>query len=158
MGGAALVGVSLAVQPAWPVEWLRIVRSAPHFVAPITRPGGILVLLALLRWRRPEARLLVALACVPQTAATYEALPLFLVPQGVAQTIALSVLTHAMWHMRLWLEGHKFPSFAIYVDTSARLSIALLYLSCLLMVLRRPNATPAEERSRGATTHAPALR
>jgi hypothetical protein len=60
-------------------------------MAPILlRPGGVLLLLALIRWRLPEARLLAALACVPQTVGLYETLPLFLIPRTRWQGYALA--------------------------------------------------------------------
>jgi hypothetical protein len=90
---AAFLVVSWVVQPSWPGEWMAGLGTATHIVAPITYPGGSLVLLALSRWRRPEARLLVALACVPHTTLLYEVLPLFLVPATCGQAALLAVLT-----------------------------------------------------------------
>ena len=90
---AAFLLVSWVVQPSWPGEWMAGLGTATHIVAPITYPGGSLVLLALSRWRRPEARLLVALACVPHTTLLYEVLPLFLVPATCGQAALLAVLT-----------------------------------------------------------------
>ena len=77
-GATALLLLSLALQPSWPLTWLQTVREADHFRPLITRPGGFLVLLALLRWRDHDARLILALGLVPQTGMWYEALPLFL--------------------------------------------------------------------------------
>jgi hypothetical protein len=67
LGGAILLAISLAMRPAWIGEWLTAVRSDPFRLPAIARPGGFLLVLTLLRWRRPEARLLFALAVVPQT-------------------------------------------------------------------------------------------
>ncbi len=75
--GAILVLLTVALRPSWPLEWLATLRSASHIRPLLVQPGGIVALLALLRWRRPEARLLAALVCVPQTALLYEAVPLF---------------------------------------------------------------------------------
>ena len=61
--------------------WLPNLREAPNAISALTLRGGALVLLALLKWRRPEARLLAATACVPHTLLPDETLPLFLVPQ-----------------------------------------------------------------------------
>lgn len=44
--------------PHWPVDWLDALRGAPHYAPPVQRPGGFLLLLAFLRWRQPEARML----------------------------------------------------------------------------------------------------
>ena len=71
VGCAILLGLSFLVLPGWLPVWRATLTTAPHVVAPIMRPGGLLVLLALLKWKRAEARLLVALACVPHTTAPY---------------------------------------------------------------------------------------
>jgi hypothetical protein len=78
VAGALLsVAIAFAVQPTWIHDWrasmavagVRVgaAQSASLYNAPAALTGGVLVLLALLRWRRPEARLLVVLACVPQS-------------------------------------------------------------------------------------------
>src|SRR4029079_16871833 len=103
--------------------------------APALLPGGFTVLLALTRWRRPEARLLVALACVPQSLLVYETVPLALIPRGWKEACAFTALSYlVLW----WLPSpeYSFPEFAL---SSGRLSTLLLYLPCGLMVLRRPN-------------------
>jgi hypothetical protein len=72
--GAILLVVSLVLAPRWPSAWIDATRPAPHMSSPVAhwRVGGPLLLLALLRWRRPEARWLAALACVPQSTLPYE--------------------------------------------------------------------------------------
>ena len=64
--------------PTWVGGRLEVIRSADHNTAPITRTiiGAIASPLVLRRWRRPEARLLFAMAWVPQTPAVYETLPI----------------------------------------------------------------------------------
>lgn len=92
-GGVLLLGVSLAVFPTWPVRWMEALRETNH-LAPVMRPGGFLLLLALIRWRQPEARLLAALACVPQIIGLYESLALFLIPRTRWQGYALAGLSY----------------------------------------------------------------
>lgn len=135
-GSVVLFLVSFALLPSWPGEWLALVHEG-SFAAPITHPAGFALALATLRWRRPDARLLLALACIPHTTLLYAALPLFLIPVTVAESALLAVLswmTLAGWHYLI--QG---VSYADGVTLSARLELALLYLPCLLMVLRRPN-------------------
>ncbi len=93
-GAVLLLGVSLAVFPTWPVRWIEALRETNH-LAPVMRPGGFLLLLALIRWRQAEARLLAALACIPHTIGLYEALPLFLIPRTRWQGYGLVVLSYA---------------------------------------------------------------
>lgn len=62
-GTVALCALAFALEPAWPFYWLRQLFSMKggdtHMVlghlAPIMVPGGVVLALALLRWRRPEA-------------------------------------------------------------------------------------------------------
>jgi hypothetical protein len=91
-GGAVLLALSVAIQPSWPASWLASLRATNH-VAPIFRPGGFILLLALLKWRTPEGRLLAALACVPHTSSFFETLPLFLIPRDRVQGYALAGLS-----------------------------------------------------------------
>jgi hypothetical protein len=93
-GGAALLALSIAIQPSWPATWLAALHATNH-VAPILRPGGFILLLALIRWRTPEGRLLAALACVPHTSSLFETLPLFLIPRTRAQGYILACLSFA---------------------------------------------------------------
>ena len=141
--GVVALAASLLVQPHWVGRWLASVREAPHITPPVARLGGVLLLAAAARWRRPEARLLLALACVPATPGPYEAVPLFLVASTVGESVLLAALTWA----------HLFVTGAIVTATaganapwqaamtaSGRVMLLSLYLPCLVMVLRRPNA------------------
>jgi hypothetical protein len=105
VGGAALLALSVAIQPTWPATWLASLHATNH-VAPVLRPGGFLLLLALLRWRTAEGRLLAALACVPHTSSLFETLPLFLIPRTRAQGYALACLSFvALIAKQLTLSG-----------------------------------------------------
>jgi hypothetical protein len=98
-------------------------------------PIGPVILLALLRWRRPEARLLVALAFVPQLLFWADQLPLFLIPRTRGETKALFLCTAAgflIWYVQFWDN----PA---YVLAAAPYVLASAYIPCVIMVLRRPN-------------------
>jgi hypothetical protein len=41
--------------------------GGPYYHVPVLVVGGFLTLAAVAKWRLPEARLLVVMACVPQT-------------------------------------------------------------------------------------------
>lgn len=134
---ATVLALSVIIRPSWPGEWLAGLGAATHIVAPITYPGGALVLLALARWRRPEARLLVAMACVPQTTLLYEVLPLFLIPNTWRQSWMLVALT---WLVQgIEVVAGPFPLLPDRVAFSGKLSLALCYLPCVVMLLMRPN-------------------
>jgi hypothetical protein len=136
--------ISFIIWPGWIADWRATFASAPHVVAPITRPGGALVLLALLKWKRPEARLLLALACVPHTTVPYETIPLFLIAQTWLQAWALWALA-LLAYIAQWWTG-PYVSQMAYWTSGAQWIVLLMYLPCLAMVLLRPNAWPASDR------------
>jgi len=130
----ALVVISFVVDPGWVTAWRATVRVSVE-VPPVMRPFGALLLLAALRWRRPEARWLLVFAVVPITSPMYESLPLFMAPLTFRQTLVLALLSHAArWAMFL------------DVATEQTTAIVVLYLPALSLLLRRPNAddSPAE--------------
>lgn len=135
-GGAVLLVGTLALQPNWPAEWIRNLREMPGHPAPVFAPGGVVLLLALLRWRRPEARLIVAMACVPQLMYFADQLPLWLVPRTRREAMALSAISLVAWAAALVVEmrAGRQPAF-----NSTPFVLAGVYLPALVMVLRRPN-------------------
>jgi hypothetical protein len=155
-GGLVLTAIAFLVDPAWLASW-RAALDSPNVapanhaghVAAIQFPGGILILAALTRWRRWEARLLVALACVPQTMLLYETVPLLLIPRGWREVTLLTALT---WGVHGWVESHGPLTFAQTAPVTGRAVTLALYLPCVLMVLRRPNEAPA---ARGNADTAP---
>lgn len=151
VGGAALLGVAFAVQPDWPARWLAgMARPAAPIVgpshtgsyhAPVAQfPAGPLALLALLRWRRPEARLVAVLACVPQTMIGYELLPvLALVPATPWEATALAALS---WAIPLaLLQPHA--TFNDHFLAAGRIQTWAVFLPAVLLILRRPNVADA---------------
>jgi hypothetical protein len=138
VGGVILLVVSLILLPSWPREWLASVATAHHTVAPITRPFGFLVALALLRWRRAEARLLLALACVPQTPYWYDVLPLLLVPSTFRESLILSFVVSCGFLYEIFLLGNATNIIDVYYRVANNL-VLFAYLPALVMILRRPN-------------------
>jgi hypothetical protein len=134
LGMAVLLLLSIAMWPGWLGAWFQTIQTAPHFRAPITRPGGFLLLLALLRWRSPSARLLTAWAVIPRTESLYDMLPLFLVAESAASAAFLVVCS------LLALVGMAILP-ATSTDLTVRLSatwpvlLLLMYLPALLVVL-----------------------
>lgn len=143
-GGVILFGVAFVLQPDWPLAWRDALKGASFeagqgfpYVAPVTMPGGVLALAAIARWRRPEARLIVALACVPQTLVPYEAVALFLVPRGWRQSALLVALSYVIWW---WVQFNgPYADYGSRIDVSGRAITLLLYLPVTWMVLLRAN-------------------
>jgi len=142
-GALTTVVISLILTPSWPSNFIAATRNSPHIVSPVTLlPLGPIILLALLRWRRPEARLLACLAVIPQTFVSYSTVPLFLVPKARRETLLLVLLADLVYGINsllLPLAGIRSESLAARVHMEAQPILALLYIPCLVMVLRRPN-------------------
>jgi hypothetical protein len=151
LGSVAVIALSLVVLPRWPLEWLRAVQSLPGHPAPVlsVHGAGLVLLLAALRWRRPEARLLLVSACVPQLMFFADQLPLMLVARTRQELVALTACTLVAfvgWFVTL-RDGEY------YVPAAAPFVLFLVYVPALVMVLRRPNtseqAVPNDSSTRG---------
>jgi hypothetical protein len=143
VGGLVLTGLAFLIQPRWPAEWWHALGAGTHMSPIVARPAGFLVLLALIRWREPEARLLVALGCVPQTLGLYETLPLFLVPRTRWQGYGLAGLSYVAAFAQAALVP-RLPGMPLDQLMAARWPVVFgcLYLPALAMLLlsRRPDA------------------
>lgn len=152
-GGLALVLLSLLVVPGWPADWLAAVQRTNH-VAPILKPWGWILLFAALRWRTPGGRLLLALACTPQTTSLYESLPLFLACRQRWDAYALAVLSHVAALVQA--QYYSAPGQVLEAVIANRWPVFLvtLWLPALIMVLRPvpaadPSPSPIPPRSVG---------
>ncbi|MFL5575754.1 MAG: hypothetical protein ACJ79S_07300, partial [Gemmatimonadaceae bacterium] len=154
VSGVAMLAASFSLFPGWVGEWLQAIHDSRHMTPALLRwqAGGPLLLLALLRWRQPEARLLVALAAVPQTPGVLEGVALFLVTRTVREALWLAVLSYvayivgglAWWDEARFIGVYLSRELAYYRAVGVA-ALWLLYVPCLVMVLRRPNngALPA---------------
>ncbi len=137
--GAILMTASFVILPNWVSEWRAGLHTAHHYTMPITYPLGVPLVLALLRWRRPEARLIFFLALAPQSLIPYDTAPLALVVRTKFEAIAFVLLGA--------LEQYLFDSgvsrdAAVAFHANAPTVLLLMYLPALVMVLRRPNVAP----------------
>lgn len=148
VGGALVcVAAAFAIDPAWLTHWrasmafggahLGTSATGYPYSAPVLLPGGFLALLALARWRRPEARLLAALACVPQSLYLYDTVPLALVPRGVRQSAVFTVLSYVV--LLYLIRGRPWSSYPAMAVAGGEMYTLLLYVPLTLMVLARPN-------------------
>jgi hypothetical protein len=139
IGGAILCIAAFVVLPSWPREWRDAVAGSPYYHAPILRGFvGPLLVLAALRWRRPEARILLVLACVPQLLLFYDQLPLALVPRSERERL---VFAWSSWLAYVgWVVTSSHGAFQVVdLREAAPWVLVLVYLPALIMVLRRPN-------------------
>jgi hypothetical protein len=143
--GLACVAVTIAIRPAWPHEWWASIAAVNYAVAPLVVGVGPVILLALLRWKRPEARLLLALAAVPHTTLVYEALPLSLVPQSWMEGL---IVWLGCWAALIAQRVHgPFPSQTAAIRYGAVWLTSVVYLPCVVMILRRPNTSPQRSQN-----------
>jgi hypothetical protein len=135
VGGAVLLAMSFLIFPGWPGRWLESLQETNH-VAPILRPGGFLLLLAWLRWRRAEGRLLGTLACIPHTIGLYEALPLFLIARNRWQGYALAGLSYlAAFGQAIMMPRLPGTSWESLSEARWPFVFLCLYLPALLLLL-----------------------
>jgi hypothetical protein len=157
VGAALVVLLSLIVVPGWIGEWLEVIRGTPHYLAPVQRPWGFLLLLAFLRWRRPEARMLGALALIPHTTNPYDMVPLLLIPQTrleLAAFMGLGYVAQALIEAPLRVPPYDPPDLAVrWLAINWGTFLVLIYLPCLLMVLRQrqDEPVPSSVESQGDT-------
>ncbi len=133
LAGLALV-LSLVALPSWPWDWLRNLRTLEGHPPPLFTLSGAFLWLALLRWRSAEARLLLAMAAVPQLLFFADQLPLWLIPRTRSRTTLLSAFSlagYGLFYLSLD-QGDR------YVPAAAPFVLGFIYLPALAMVLFPP--------------------
>ncbi len=141
IGGLVLVVASLAILPAWPRDWLEALRAGTHIKAPVQYWGGPLLLLAFVRWRRPEGRLLGALSCIPFTPILSETVPLFLVVQRSKKP---PCCVRRPWCITRWCKAASGETTTRSCRHRASGWCWVFLIPCLIIVLRRPNVWPSK--------------
>ena len=89
--------VAFLVKPTWLPAWIRASSTVAGHSAPVTESWGWVPLLALMRWRKPEARLVAAMSLVPQNLYFYDQLPLWLVATSGRTSLGLTLLSWIAW-------------------------------------------------------------
>lgn len=140
-GGMVLAAIAFIVLPGWLGDWREVMPSTAKYRGPATTLVGAFLLLGLLRWRRREGRLFVALSLVPQLPVFYDQLLLWLIPSTVWRSLALTALS--------WV---GYLAWYPYHTSSAQNEIAFpwmvftIYLPALILLLMLP---PREEPPAG---------
>ena len=137
-GCAAALLLCFLIEPDWFARWRGAIATAPHIQATVTLlPAGPLLVLAALRWRRPDARLLLALAVIPHTPSLYDLLLLFFACRTLRETMILALLTQCLyWGVVLFASFNTFDAYAAGLGQRA---VLIVYLPVLLAILFRPN-------------------
>lgn len=137
-GTIALIAASLWLLPSWPASWLGMVRGSSDFVPAVSRFAGPAILLALFRWRRPEAWLILIAACLPQTWPPYNGLILMTVAATYREACFLSLVSSFSWAGWAWFFGEGLTPEQSQSQMSTVLNLSS-YLPATLLVLLRPN-------------------
>jgi hypothetical protein len=114
--GAGIVVASLVLMPHWPVAWLDNLRAVQQHAPPILTPYGFVLALAVLRWRDPDARFLVAMSCVPQLGYFADQLPLLLIAKSRREIAFLALagwVAFLPWLLRMIGGGEYAPPYAM---------------------------------------------
>jgi hypothetical protein len=126
LGVSAFLLLSLLVLPSWPLNWwTALQQDNTDLVPPVLRPFGLVLLLAALRWRSPEGRLLLAIAFIPQNALPHELVSLALIPANLVE-------------MGIYVAG-SWIAVAVAADQTAATwpaTLGAVYLPMLYLVLR----------------------
>jgi hypothetical protein len=136
IGTVILLGISFAIEPTWLSQWRDAVSHKNDSAPIILRFAGFLVLIALVRWRRRDAWLVLLLACLPQTPSLYDAVPLFAVPRGARET-AILALGGNLAFLAL-VSGIGFPAATAYGVRVTTLSLVFMYLPTVVLLLIQP--------------------
>jgi hypothetical protein len=141
LGAIIVVAVTVVAWPWWPAQWWaeRHDLAAVIYHVPILVPGGFLALGALVRWRRPEARLVAAMGCVPQGMLYYDQLPLTLVATSYRECLAAAVISWLAPLVAVFFHGNAPIDRERLFAQNAPIIVFVYYLPCLLVVLWRRN-------------------
>jgi hypothetical protein len=135
-GTMALLATSQILQPGWHESWL-VTCAPPSFQANALRPLGFLLLLAALKWRRPEARWLLALAIIPQAPSFYDQLLLAVICLTSREALVFAASTIVLFfYVGFNTPQPDYESWGRLVGNG---TLWICYFPALAMVLRRPN-------------------
>jgi len=138
LGVMGVVLLSFVLQPEWPKRWFEVITLAPQPLSVLTLAGGPLLLLALLRWRRWEARMLLLFALVPQTSGAVGALPLMLVPRSSRALTVLGILSY----VPIFFAPQAGQTIEQWARRETLATLFAVYLPLLWLILRMPNQGP----------------
>jgi hypothetical protein len=139
LGASLFLLLGLVILPSWPWDWwMALPLDNTQLAPPILRPFGFVLLLAALRWRSPEGRLILAIAFIPQSTLPYELVSLALIPANRAE---MGIFVAGSWIAVAAAGGlHLSHSMAEWTATGWPVTLCAVYLPMLYLVLRRPRS------------------
>ena len=149
LAASLVLVLSLVVLPSWPWDWwLALPLDHTPMMPPILRPFGFILLLAALRWRIPEGRLILAIAFIPQTTLPYELVPLALIP---ANRLEMGIYVAGTWIAVAAAEGlYLSESMGHWNVSGWPVTLGAVYIPMLYLVFRRQKSkrVPRIEKER----------
>ena len=131
---AGLVAIaSLAVLPTWPLDWFRNVSGHYHTVPAVVLPFGPLLGAAWLARHRPEGRLVMTMALIPQRMLFYDQLLLLLAARTARQRLLLAYCSWLAYGG--WIHFTAARTIVSVDDAVAPWVIAGCYLPALAVLL-----------------------
>jgi hypothetical protein len=143
IGGLVLVAISFLILPGWLGDWRETTAGMTKYRGPATTLLGAFLLLGVLRWRRREGRLFVAMSLMPQLPVFYDSLILWLIPSTLWRSLALSAVSwvgYLMWYPSRASPAQNEIAFPWLVFTIYAPALILL----LLLPAREPDMAPEE--------------
>lgn len=151
IGGLAVVAIAFAIQPTWLADWRDAMPSTSRYRGPALTLMGAFLFLGLLRWRRREGRLFVALAIAPQLPVWYEQLMLWLIPSTRWRSLALTACSWVGY--LIWYPNRMSPQ---QNEIAFPLMLFSIYAPALVLLLLLPAREEAEGEAGTATPAPPA--
>jgi hypothetical protein len=134
LGVTLVLILSLVILPSWPRDWwMALPLDNSELMPPLLRPLGFVLLLAALRWRSPEGRLLLAMAFVPQSILPHELVSLALIP---ANLVEMGIYVAGSWIALAFAAGPLHLGAAEWRVSSWPATLGAVYLPMLYLVLR----------------------
>jgi hypothetical protein len=136
LGASAFLLLSFVILPSWPKDWyMALPLDNAELLPPVLRPFGFLLLLAALRWRSPEARIILAMAVIPQSSLPYELVSLVLIP---ANLVEMGIYAVGSWIAVMVSAGplHLGHGGAEWTVAGWPATLGTAYLPMLYLVLR----------------------
>ncbi|MFL5403240.1 MAG: hypothetical protein ACJ8BF_10535 [Gemmatimonadales bacterium] len=140
--------LSVVILPSWPRDWwMALQQENTQLVPPVLRPFGFVLLLAALRWRSSEGRLILAMAFIPMSTLPHELVPLALIPGNLLE---MGIYVVGSWFAVVVAAGllHLRHSGADWTLTTWPATLGAVYLPMLYLVLRRPGSRSEPEKER----------
>jgi hypothetical protein len=143
-GVLVFVALSLALLPSWPRDWWSALPpDTSALMPPILRPFGFVLLVAALRWRSPEGRLILAIPFIPQTTLPYELVSLALIP---ANRLEMWIYLAGTWIVVVAADQMQLgQGMAEWMATGWPVTLCAVYLPMLYLVLRRQSGWSGPE-------------